>query len=889
MRGVLLWASLFLSLGSLTAQQYNTAFYDEEGALVQGIRCGTVDIGPPTLSRAPYDLGAWRQEHPTLTTTIIEIPVAVHIVHNTGGAGNIPDSMVQRQIDTLNANYGLTNFRFLLAIIDRTANDAWYADPVTYDDAMKSALAVDPAHTLNLYTCGMTSGQSNGLLGYAYLPWSFPETHYLHGVVVLYSSLPGGTAFPYNLGKTATHEVGHYLGLYHTFDNGCNPPGDYVDDTPYEASAAFGCPIGRNTCPNEPEPDPIHNYMDYTDDDCMFELSDLQGVRMDWAVATYKPGLVEFSVYELAAKMQGSQVIPPVGTSAAGTALFELRGDSLNYVVNVSDMTGLITAVNIHAAPAGVSGPVAYALFDSAFAGPDTTFEGSLTLSDSMVLVFLDGGCYVQVETDSFPIGEIRGQIVTDTTLSFDAPRDLAATAGDRFVHLTWTAPLSGPPSDGYRLYRSMDGVSFDSLTTVPDSFAYAYDDTGLTNGTEYWYYLTALIGSAESDSSNIASATPTGSEALLYLNHTPGDFTMAIFNDGSIGADNMTFTGPGVTWQGSNGLFVGGLIFGSASRASVNGHIGSFSQATDMLNVVSNFAGGFTSDGDFNQITTAVINDSGAPQPYGVDIVQKSYTHTGDPFGFVRYGFVNVTGSTINDFYSGVFVDWDVDNYLTNSGGFDLPRDLVYNFDAVGAPTPYYGLVAIGGMSGARTTTASVSNPRTGSWPFITTINTSLDPNGDYRTWIGSGPQNLSPGDTTWFTFAVTAGSDLTGIRDNANAARAKAFTLGWTSIPPVAVEEHDLGLPRSYALHANFPNPFNPTTTIRYDLKQDGKVTLKVYNVLGQEVRTLVSAVEKAGYRSVTWDGKNNLGEAVSSGIYFYRLEAGNFVKARKMMLLK
>jgi hypothetical protein len=94
---------------------------------------------------------------------------------------------------------------------------------------------------------------------------------------------------------------------------------------------------------------------------------------------------------------------------------------------------------------------------------------------------------------------------------------------------------------------------------------------------------------------------------------------------------------------------------------------------------------------------------------------------------------------------------------------------------------------------------------------------------------------------------------------------------------------------LPTKYALHPNFPNPFNPSTTIKYDLKEAGKVSLKIYNVLGQEVRTLVSGAHTAGFKSVVWDGRNNAGQAVSSGIYVYRLETSGFVKSRKMMLIK
>jgi hypothetical protein len=138
-----------------------------------------------------------------------------------------------------------------------------------------------------------------------------------------------------------------------------------------------------------------------------------------------------------------------------------------------------------------------------------------------------------------------------------------------------------------------------------------------------------------------------------------------------------------------------------------------------------------------------------------------------------------------------------------------------------------------------------------------------------------GTGPLRLDASD--W--FGSTANDEM--YFDDFHF---KADTLR----PPLSVEP-PAELPAEYALQQNYPNPFNPTTTIEYALKERSKVVLKIYDIVGAEVRTLVNEEQGAGVRQVIWDGRNNSGAPVASGMYVYRIQANDFVKSAKMILMK
>jgi hypothetical protein len=291
-----------------------------------GLRCGLPTLDPGAFADAPGDctLGSTTiksQFNPTGVT--YQIPCVVHIIMNTSGQGAISDALVQSQIDILNEDFNaiagtnggngnFANFQFYLADRDpagnpttgitRSTNNTWFQDSGAY----YNTLAWDTNRYLNFYT-----NQAGGALGY--VP-NLPNGGNLAGsladrVVILWSAFGRNAPIgpPYNQGRTATHEVGHYFGLYHTFQGACAPAsscytnGDLICDTLPDQTSHFGCPLNANTCSN---PDPITNYMEYTDDLCMEEFTPEQVNRMRCTIDAYRPNLSR----------------PPAGCTAALTS-----------------------------------------------------------------------------------------------------------------------------------------------------------------------------------------------------------------------------------------------------------------------------------------------------------------------------------------------------------------------------------------------------------------------------------------------------------------------------------------------------------------------------------------------------------------------------------------
>lgn len=329
MHGIRRFVILVLAIGALSF--VTPAFADGEGYVVDGMRfdsrsqylnsdyfrdmgrrCGTPSLEDIQLPKG----GDLLQSDCTLSSTTVnpaynpgdtfEIPVVVHVISRTNGVGNISDAQVESQIDILNEDYmaingtpgapgTMTGIEFRLEAINRVTNDTYFS--CSYPcNPMKIALSWDTNLYLNLYTNG-----GDGLLGWATLPQQSAGASN-DGVVCAWDAFGRNSpAAPYNQGRTATHEVGHWLGLLHPFQSGCGVatvPGcyssaDLICDTNPDFPEHYSC-TPTTTCGGYDAP--IENYMEYTNDTCMDNFTPEQMNRMRCSMMTYRP-----SVYQVVA------------------------------------------------------------------------------------------------------------------------------------------------------------------------------------------------------------------------------------------------------------------------------------------------------------------------------------------------------------------------------------------------------------------------------------------------------------------------------------------------------------------------------------------------------------------------------------------------------------
>ena len=350
-------------------------------------RCGTDERGPG-LRFSQEEIDRWLSENRVEAGGVI--PVYFHVIY-ISGEGNVSDADIAQQILVMNRHYAgknyaggtvsgaaNTGYTFQLAGTNRTNSSKWFrmTPGSKAERDAKNALATNPATALNIYTC--KPGQN--LLGWSVFPWDSKAGGSQDGVVIHYGSLPNGYLSPYNLGGTATHEVGHYLGLYHTFQGGCDTgscstTGDNVCDTPAEASATSGCPLNKDTCASTGL-DPVHNYMDYSSDACYDNFTTGQDTRMNMIItaAGSKRGWIGATRFAIG---DGNR-LPP----SAGEVVRCATGRPVDRPVDVPDMAQVDRWIQENRISAGGAIPVRFHVIYSGTTGnvPESQLDAQIAV-----------------------------------------------------------------------------------------------------------------------------------------------------------------------------------------------------------------------------------------------------------------------------------------------------------------------------------------------------------------------------------------------------------------------------------------------------------------------------------------------------------------------------
>jgi hypothetical protein len=313
-------------------------------------------------------------------------------------------------------------------------------------------------------------------------------------------------------------------------------------------------------------------------------------------------------------------------------------------------------------------------------------------------------------------------------------------------------------------------------------------------------------------------------------------------------------------------------------------------------------------SDQDFYMAATDTFKSYTVPNhfPMGIKVFQKTYAWK-DPGagGFIpmEYQFVNIGHNTIDQVYIGFFADFDIGpvniaSYGAHNYACYIPEVRCgYANNAQDRGSTPAGAVLLGASRPLDSLQlvwqwTGFNNPGTNDSAIYSLMDGEAEPGSliqpcqspsaptDSRIWSSIGPfPTMKPGDTLKLSIALVSGVSVTDMTTNAQLAldlyNNKYF---------VGVRDDKSPLPSEYRLDQNYPNPFNPSTTIRYDVPKSVWVTLKIYDILGREVATLVNGMESPGYKQVTFNANS-----LPTGVYTYTLTAGSFVQTKKMMLMK
>jgi len=383
------------------------------------------------------------------------------------------------------------------------------------------------------------------------------------------------------------------------------------------------------------------------------------------------------------------------------------------------------------------------------------------------------------------------------------------------------------------------------------------------------------------------------------WVDHDTGNVVFTVTNKGACGftQTNMPSYGSGFIYPatGMNHLYHGSVAAGNSDLYCVDSYYDSPHDWSPIAGVIPGTAtppSGMTADQTFY----AKYDDSNHSSPMGLTIIQDSWSWNYPQllwdFVIIRYTLLNEGTEVIDNLYVGQFMDWDVGDYMANRGGVDASRNLVYMWDNSNPTSKYVGVSLIEPDTPQN---LALIDHDLHVYPFadlpdsimIDFLNGTLNDTAfmrdyDWSMCVSAGPFTLSPGDTARVAFVIAGGEDLSDLQYNVEIADS-AYWYG------VKVRERDSYNSKAGLVLKIEPNPMRNYTKIVYTVPSRSKITLNVYDVSGKVIKRLVNDWKDRGLWSINWDGRDDSGKRIASGVYFLRLEGTKFNLSQRLLLLK
>ena len=847
----------------------------------------------------------------------VHILVAWHVIYSSSGQGNISDLAIEQAVNNLNGAYNETfNYYFTLDTVTRTMSDEWFE--VSSDSAavyssqelgMRDSLSIDPVHHYNIYSVKTLPVGGWITLGWNYFPMWNIESSIWQGTTIHYQYINSGTL---------PHEAGHYVGLFHTFQGGCSGANDAVDDTPaMSEDAIYSCDQNQDSCPNDPGNDPVTNFMNYSD--CQNVFTDGQAERAYAIIENYHPGLLENEFYYPTLSLSGVNftndtdgdgVFNPGETLRVKPSIINYVGvtaDDVQLVLSTDDDRLAITDSIIQFQSSIEPGEEVFSTTDwfEVYASTDAQLGNILcniyiTSGSEQYPYEIDFDISVSLSLNQYGF-PIEGVSIKSSPLIADLDNNslgeiyFGSEDDNMYGYMMAGIPLSGFPFEaGDKIQSSPAAGDVDGDGNNEIVFG-SYDGKLYilgTNGIQELAYLVSgfiigapALGDLDGDNDlEIVFTTQNGTSGKLYAIHHTGEdmdgFPLDLDEKMVVGAAIGDLEGDGLldivvtTYENniyainSDGSIKSGFPYVASHR---------FRSPATLVDL----------DGD-NDLEIVAGNDNGNLYILHHDgTVMTTYDVGDDIRGGISVADINDDGS--NEL---LFVGYDDKIHIwnptteseldgwpydmgTNALSCPVTADLDNDGDLEIVTATKSGTIYIFHHDG------SIYN----NFPYTVAGNIETTPA------IGK----LDTDDDFEIVFGTTLGLEVidikseSGERDSWKLHRGNMMRTGLYNTTLTSVQPKDQIVPAKFFVSQNYPNPFNPSTTIEIQLAETNNLIVSIFDVTGRLINTLVNNKLEAGLYSVEWNGKDQNGRLLPTGVYIMKVVSGQNSHNQKIAFIK